>query len=323
MRSVYLLLIVLVTVRSTHAIDTVLVGDPGNEGDTQSQGTFGAVSYNFHIGKHEVTNAQYAEFLNAVAVTDPNSLYNASMGTASPVLGNGIVRIGDPGSYQYSTVAGRANKPVVYVSFFDALRFANWLHNGQPSGSQNSSTTEDGAYMITTQGIASNSIVRSLDARYFVPSEDEWYKAAYYKGGGTNAGYWQWPTSSDLPPITQSPPGGANSANAGNGLSGLFDVGAYTLTTSPYGAHDLGGNAMEWNEEILFTSARGIRGGAWSVNRNNMRASVQNAFFKDIEFADIGFRIATVVPETTSLLLTVAALVALAARCRNLGCHRF
>lgn len=122
-------------------IDWVTVGDPGNGCETQSAGCFGGVADAYRIDKHEVSNAEYTEFLNAVAATDPNGLYNTSMGT----LFVGITQTGSSGSYSYSTLAGRGDMPVNYVSFYDSLRFANWLHNGQPTGAQDITTTEDGA----------------------------------------------------------------------------------------------------------------------------------------------------------------------------------
>ena len=148
-----------------------------------------AVSYEYQIGKYEVTNAQYSVFLNAVADTDANALYAASMGSGF----GGITRSGSSGSYTYSAIAGREDKPVNYVSFYDSLRFANWLHNGQPTGAQNNSTTENGAYELSL----GTSVVRKAGAQIFLTSEDEWYKAAYYKEGGTSAGYWDYPAGSD------------------------------------------------------------------------------------------------------------------------------
>jgi hypothetical protein len=102
----------------------VTVGDPGNACDPQGIGRcFGAVSYPYRIATHEVTNAQYAGFLNAKAASDPLGLYNTDMAAST----GGITRSGSPGSYTYSAIPGRENMPVSLVSYFDALRFANWL----------------------------------------------------------------------------------------------------------------------------------------------------------------------------------------------------
>ena len=123
--------------------------------------------------KYEITIAQYVEFLNAVADTDPNELYHPNMG-----FGFSITRSGSPGSYQYSADAGRATLPVSLVSFYSALRFANWLHNNKPNtGAQTNETTEDGAYTFSAIDVVGP---RNPGARAAIPTEDEWYKAAYY-----------------------------------------------------------------------------------------------------------------------------------------------
>ena len=76
-------------------IETVTVGNPGNPGEPQFDGSFGGVSYVFEIGKYEVTAGQYTAFLNAVATTDSYALYNLSMSTHAH--GCQIQRTGSPG----------------------------------------------------------------------------------------------------------------------------------------------------------------------------------------------------------------------------------
>ena len=177
----------------------VTVGNPGNAADPLNDGAIpgiGSVADAYRIAQHEVTNDQYAEFLNTVAATDNNALYNALMG--SNVRG-GITQTGLSGSFTYSTKADMGNKPVNYVSFFDAMRFVNWLHNDQPTGDQDSSTTENGVYAIS-DGLSET---RAVSARFFIPTENEWYKAAYYDptvgaGGGDN--YWLYSTMSNSVP---------------------------------------------------------------------------------------------------------------------------
>ena len=179
-------------------IDTVPVGNPGNSPDQNffGQGQFGAVAYSYRIGTTEVTNAQYAAFLNAKAASDPLGLYNINMGSTA-VLG-GITRSGSDGSYSYATILGHDNMPVNWVSWYDAIRFANWLNNGQGNGD-----TETGAYTLgelDAGGVPlnGNGITRNAGARWFLTSENEWYKAAYYNPStGT---YFQYPTSSDTVP---------------------------------------------------------------------------------------------------------------------------
>lgn len=121
------------------------------------------------------------------------------------------------------------------------LRFANWLHNGQPSGPQNSATTEDGAYAFTGPATMGD---RKPGARFFLPSEEEWYKAAYYKIGALAAGYWNYPTQNGTLPTAALPPGTV-SANYKLIAGQVLAVGAYVTTPSPYGTYDQAGNVWE------------------------------------------------------------------------------
>ena len=161
-------------------IDTVPVGNAGNANDPATGSVYGGVAYNYYVGKTEVTVGQYAEFLNAVAGTDTYGLYNASMGTDLSI--DGIARSGVSGNYTY-TVIGSTNHPVTYVSWGDAARFSNWLHNGQPNGPQNVNTTEGGAYTLNgaITDAALNSVSRNAGAQWFIPTYNEWYKGAYYQ----------------------------------------------------------------------------------------------------------------------------------------------
>jgi formylglycine-generating enzyme required for sulfatase activity len=290
-------------------IEWVPIGNPGNAPDAaENCGApgCGSVPYAYDIAKYEVTNAQYVEFLNAVAADDPNSLYDPAM--ASDARG-GITRSGSPGSYAYAVEAGHASKPVVFVSFWDALRFANWLDNGQPIGAQGPATTENGSYTITPQGSAANTIVRNPGLGVVLPDENEWYKAAY----GSPAGTWfDYPTGSNAAPSSDAPPGGASSANfydlgGGYALTGsttyvptfdyLNDVGAYASADSGYGTFDQGGNALEWTETIVAGTFRRARGGSWDNLVTNLAASGQPLETPATEGDHLGFRVAMAVPE--------------------------
>lgn len=217
--------------RAALVMDFVTVGDVGNAADSTG---FGAVNYAYKIGKYEVTIGQYTAFLNAVASTDSYELYNAAMATDLNIAG--ISRSGSSGSYSYSVInnsGSSANRPITYVSWFDAARFVNWLENGQPTGSQGISTTENGAYTLdgVNSGIIAKNAINPNTGQaltYWIPSEDEWYKGAYYKGGGTNAGYWLYPTQSN------SAPGNSigNSANSANYFKMGIGANGYSLTNS-------------------------------------------------------------------------------------------
>lgn len=166
-----------------------LVNDINNSNDSSG---YGSVNYEYVIAQYLVTNCEYAAFLNAVAATDTHNLYNISMGSDAR---GGITRSGSSGSYTYSVKTNMGNKPVNYVSWFDCARYCNWLHNNKGNGS-----TETGAYTIPDGRTSGDVVPSNNDAKYHLPTENEWYKAAYYKGGGTNAGYWSYATQSDTEP---------------------------------------------------------------------------------------------------------------------------
>src|SRR5207245_6756989 len=77
------------------------------------------------------------------------------------------------------------DKPVVFVSFFDAIRFANWVNNGATA----TSPTETGAYTLAN----GNTVARNAGAVWFLPTENQWYKAAYHKNDGITGNYWDYP----------------------------------------------------------------------------------------------------------------------------------
>jgi len=314
-----LVLAVLLFAIPAHAevtIDWLTVGDPGNAGDTQvmtccgdSIGTsgYGAVPYEYRIGKYEVTNAQYTEFLNAVADDDTNALYNTSMADVS--FSGGITRSGSSPNFSYSAIAGREDMPVNWVSFYDSLRFANWLSNGQPTGTQDSTTTEDGAYDMSL----GSSVVRKAGATVFLTSEDEWYKAAYYDTGATS--YFDYPAGSDTQTTCTTPGATANTANCSPVVGDLTDVGSYTGAASPNVTFDQGGNVLEWNEAILDGSDRGLRAGAFTGLAGFLAASIRLATSPVGETLDLGFRVASLEPEAAPIIpvLSPAGLLVFAA----------
>jgi len=298
-------------------IETVTVGDAGNEADTTGHG---AVAEVFGIGKYEVTISQYATFLNSVASVTSDSyivdLWNASM--TSDLNTAGISRSGSgtlASPYSYSVI-GSGNRPIAYVSWFDAARFANWVNNGATDGAG----TETGAY--TLNGVTTGIITKNADATWWIPSQNEWYKAAYYKGGATNAGYWLYPTQSDVAP-GNTIGGAANQANYYTGVYAvtqsasfsstqnyLTDAGAFSNSDSAYGTFDQGGNVYEWNDAVIAGSSRGFHGGSWNDPNGeiDLRSDSINSAAPTIEISSIGFRLATVPePSTYALLLLTGA----------------
>ncbi len=297
------------------AIETVAVSDPGNPADTNQ---LGVVQRRFRLGTYEVTNLQYVAFLTAVATSDPNGLFNELMTTSDR---GGIIRQGTPGDYTYVLKPNFSNKPVNAVSWLDAARFCNWLHNDQAVGPQGPTTTEDGAYDMSQPH---DQIARKLGAKWFLPNHDEWYKAAYYDpftadadaGGTPDSGFY--PTSSDVMPTQAQANAVGDVANPGPNVAN-YDKGADwndengNVTTvggcdapCPWAAFDLAGNVNEMTEtpgtpippnppdqpDPLPT--RRIRGGDFS-NQGALMGSpafLAGSLNMLAEAANIGFRVA-------------------------------
>ncbi len=296
-------------------IDWVTVGAPGNACDPQSDGCFGAVAYEYQISKYEVTNAQYTEFLNAVAATDTYDLFHTNMASAHSE--GGITRSGSPGSYTYNAIAERENMPVNWVSWHDSLRFSNWLQNGQPAGAQDETTTEYGAYIFSS---ATSVGPRRPVATIFLPSEDEWYKAAYFDT--SSSVYYDYPAGTDTEITCALPGTTANTANCyiyGHVLD-VTDVGSYTGSASPNGTFDQGGNVYEWDEALVTSSYRGVRGGSYRGFAGYTKASYRASTHPENHSEITGFRVASrvvVIPEPSTALLLGVGLMGLAVKRRT------
>jgi len=300
---------------SAHAqvtLDMVTVGDPGNTADTTGDpDPAGFVADSFQIMRYEFTNQQYTDFLNSVAATDTYSLYNAGMGSDAR---GGITRSGASGSYTYATKTNMGDKPVNYVDWFAAARVSNWLMNGGTS----SSSTETGAYTLNNATSGTAPALNS-GATFYVPTEDQWYKAAYYKGGNTNAGYWDYATQSDTAPtaVTSGTTGIGSAGSTGNfanyNLTADWNSQNGNVTTvgtnggaSAYATFDMGGNISELNDLTgAAGSSRGLRGGDWDGNAFALSSSNSNANDPSFESNYVGFRLASpvAVPEPSTWVM--------------------
>ena len=283
------------------------VGNPGNPGAAFG---LGKVNANFLIGKYEVTNNQYAGFLNAkAAIGDPLELYNPEMSTHPT---GGIVRVGvgttvDP--YVYLVLPFMGSKPANFVSFYDAMRFSNWMHNGMGSGD-----TESGSYLllggtpIPTNG---TTVVRGLGARVVVPTEHEWYKAGHYNPATLFYSSYATGTSTVPTPAAATPTGGVFNpgANVVNYLNGadwggqdgnVTTVGgAGSESESFYSCADMNGNVSEWNETKFLWSGlqyRVNRGGDYSLDESIMEPGHFGIVLPHHEASTIGFRVVRTLP---------------------------
>ncbi len=283
-------------------IRMVPVGHPGNAGDP-TNGGYGRVNYVYAIGKYEITARQYTAFLNAVACTDTYKLYDPSMW--SEAYGCKIRRGGLPGHYFYGVAGDWADRPVNYVSWGDAARFANWLHNGRPTGDQDLTTTEDGSYHLDGAKTDAEllAVAREPDATWVIPSGHEWYKAAYYIEVPGIYYYFDYPTASDTPPsnVLVDPDPGNNATFKPSGGEATVGspyfrtrVGAHENSASFYGTFDQGGNVFEWIEDTGFSGLRGVRGGAFLGGVRYLESEYRSGDYPSRGIHISGFRVARV-----------------------------
>ncbi|HAC89559.1 MAG TPA: hypothetical protein DCF63_02845 [Planctomycetaceae bacterium] len=277
------------------------IGNPGNAADTTgSPNPAGSVGYAYNMGKYEVSrdmiNKANAEGSLGITLQDMTSFG-----------GNG------------------ANRPATGISWNEAARYVNWLNTSQgyspaykfdiqPSQPGYSVQANITLWLASDPGYNAANQFRNSQARYFLPSMDEWYKAAYYdpNANGGAGGYWNFPTGSDSAPTAVS--GGTAAGTAVYGQS--FSQGPADIDNagglSPYGVMGMGGNVLEWEEttfNLLNNSpsfSRGVRVGSWVSNSGLLSASGRDGLNPAIESSGVGFRVASIPEPSSAALLTLA-----------------
>ena len=284
-------------------IDFVNVGNAGNANDTGAGGgsyssPYGGVAYNFRMGVTEVPQVWIDKATN---------------------LGMTNVTAG----------AWTGSQPAAYMTWYESAAFVNYL---------NTSTGHQAAYNLTFSGVnwsmilwssaqawqtGGENLYRNKDAYYFLPSENEWYKAAYHKNDGVTANYWDYATASNTIPTAV-----ASGTTAGTAVYYPF----YSTTAavdndgglSAYGTQGQNGNVWEWQESAFdglnnsSTEDRVYRGGGRGDAGNNMRSSIRSAFDPAANGDSVGLRVASIaaVPEPASAALFGLGALLLAARRR-------
>ena len=263
-------------------IDFVNIGNTGNAADTT---TYGAVPYEYRASIYEISQ-------NDITKATASGMSNVTAGAWSN------------------------NQPAANINWYEAAAFVNFLNTNSGktaaydltfSNSQWSMALWSSEQAWTAGG---TNLYRNKNAFYFLPSENEWYKAAYYNPAGTN--YFLYPTGSDTAPTPV-----ASGTNGGSAVfQGVASVPAIVDSAgglSPYGTMGQGGNVFEWNESAFDGSnsssseSRAFRGGRWSSSGVNLRSSVRLNGDPTGELDTIGFRVASVPEPSTYVLVLMGA----------------
>jgi hypothetical protein len=264
-------------------IDFVNIGNAGNAADTT---TYGAVPYEYRVGKYEITQ-------DAITKATASGMANVTAG------------------------AWTGNQPAANISWYEAAAFVNWLNTSTGKQAAYNLTFSDGNWSMTlwSSGQAwtagGENLYRNKDAFYFLPSENEWYKAAYYNPAGSD--YFLYPTASSSVPTAV-----ASGTDAGSAVyDQLIEQGPTSVDLagglSAYGTMGQGGNVWEWNESAFdgsnnFSSEdRALRGGIWLGSVVLMLALNRGFGDPSFENGDVGFRVASVPEPSTYVLVLMGA----------------
>ncbi|MBL9001115.1 MAG: SUMF1/EgtB/PvdO family nonheme iron enzyme [Phycisphaerae bacterium] len=310
-------------------IDFVTIGAPGNPAysgpDVNNLVTGrGGVEYEYRLGRTEVTTAQWMEFYNA--------FYGRAPFLTAPVRWGAVDR-GAGASPRFTlsqTIPDAGLLPVSGPSWRTSAMFCNWLHNDKRTDLH---AVMNGAYDVSTFGsngqVFTDQAAHHPDARYWIPTLDEWIKGAYYdpNHGGLGIGGWWWRSvNGSNTPLIYGPPG-QGQANADfdlpNGGHYRIPLGAYPDTVSPWGLLDVAGATREHLETLFVVDGiryRFFHGSHWTSGDGGGDVIYgMGADFPGLPDLFTGFRIATVVPAPSAYLGVFLGLGALSARrpCRR------
>ena len=206
----------------------------------------------------------------------------------------------------------------------------NWLQNGEPVGlGEVAGSTETGSYVLngSTGSAALMAVTRSGTATWVLPTVDEWYKAAFYTGGGTNSAYWIYTTQNNSVPSNVLSATGTNNGNFASvsnqppfttetdPTNWLTPVGAFAASPGPYGTFDMGGDAWQWNETSVGGIGRDYRGGSFAGGAGGMTSySGYGNPLSTLAGEDLGFRVAYVPEPSAAALLMLASFIAICVR---------
>jgi len=272
------------------AIDFVNIGYAGNAADIAFPGAsrgYGAVDHNYRIGTLEVTIEQFTKAYaadNRIGSGD-EGYWNSGDGVSTPKVGTGA--------------------PVSYVSVWEAMKFANWLTTGDAytGAYQFTRGLFGGDYGLTA--IDRDAAVATYGTVYVLPTEDEWYKAGYFKSDAS--GYSLYANGSDdAADLTHG------TTDGWNYYKDDYAIGSpnYVWETGfggeeQNGTYDMMGNIAEWTETARDGTLKGyrvVRGGTTHGDEYVLRASYFHTSNPYNGGPSPGFRVA-VIPEPSSMAM--------------------
>jgi formylglycine-generating enzyme required for sulfatase activity len=279
----------------TFEIEFVKIGSPGNPPDTTDRPvTDGAVPYRYRIGKYEISE-QMIDKANAESAAAGRPLNIAHDGRG-------------------------ADMPATSITWFEAARFVNWLNTskGYTAAYKFDAGGNFQLWEPGDPGYNSANLYRNRRARYFLPSINEWHKAAYYDPAANT--YYDYPTGSDSVPdgidVVSDPIFDAVFTDGASnpGPNDITDVGVF----SRFDTAGQGGNVVEWGETAfdrlndVADDQRSARGGAW-VSGHTVLAAWTSGIGTSPHFESpaVGFRVASDIPEPSTILLFGAGFVGL------------
>ena len=291
----------------THFVEVADIGNAAN-----SETGYGAVDYEYSIGKYEVTNAQYVKFMNSVGsnsvtVNGTEVKLYGGFEASSSYLQFALIEQNESGD-SFSVATGKDNYAVNFISAYGAAMYCNWLTNGAPETST-STDILSGAYNFMQFG-ASIDIFKeeniNINGTYRLPTADEWHKAAFYDPDSDS--YFLYATASDS--ITE------DMANYNNRNGGTANGKQYEMYPSSYGTLNQAGNVIEFISEVSESGDRiGTMGGGFysSMYAIKSTASVVNLAPDSTTGRANGFRVAYSVspipePGTYAMIFGLSAL---------------
>jgi formylglycine-generating enzyme required for sulfatase activity len=178
---------------------------------------------------------------------------------------------------------GRGRRPVINVSWFDAVKYCNWR------------SEKDGLQKV--YDISGSTVIANREANgYRLPTEAEWEFAARSRGKNE-----KWAGTSDANRLSEF----ANGSGSQDGYNYTAPVGSFD--DNDLGLFDMSGNVWElcWDWYGTYSSGsetnpvgpgsgsyRVLRGGSWYNDPSYLRCAFRYSYGPDIRYSSGGFRLA-------------------------------